>query len=210
MFPEKPFYHRDPTRNLVRFAEVWLDEYKEKVYRRSYFSPPDSFKNSKSLETRKELRRNLKCKPFDWFLETVFPQFSQPEDIEGQFGFLHSPNLEWCLAISSVGELIWEQCRFYLYTRPLEQLWELNSKGQIINFGSKGGLDIIVLPKIASGDQIRLHIVNRTEEIGLRAATSFRKINNQGDFFLKNEHFKKCLDRRIIKGDDRKRFSKNN
>jgi hypothetical protein len=133
------FYcYRDPTRNLARFAEVWTDDYKTKLYRRTTFTIPDSFKNSPSLQKRKDLRQNLKCKSFRWFLDEIFPQFVAPEDFAGQFGFLHSPNLEWCLAISAAGEIIWEQCRFQSYgSRPLEQLWELTSNGQLRSFGSK-------------------------------------------------------------------------
>ena len=141
VFPEKSFYRRDPTRNLARFAEVWLDDYKSKLYRRTSFAIPDSFKNSSSLQKRKELRQNLQCRSFRWFLDEIFPQFIEPEDKIGQFGFLHSPNLEWCLAISAAGEIIWEQCRFQSYgNRPLEQLWELDSNGQLKSFGQNDKL----------------------------------------------------------------------
>ncbi|CBY07652.1 unnamed protein product [Oikopleura dioica] len=141
VFPEKSFYRRDPTRNLARFAEVWLDDYKSKLYRRTSFAIPYSFKNSSSLQKRKELRQNLQCRSFRWFLDEIFPQFIEPEDKIGQFGFLHSPNLEWCLAISAAGEIIWEQCRFQSYgNRPLEQLWELDSNGQLKSFGQNDKL----------------------------------------------------------------------
>lgn len=56
--------------NLARFADVWLDEYK-----RIYFSrTPHSLAERTNVSDRMALRRNLKCKSFQWYLENIFPE----------------------------------------------------------------------------------------------------------------------------------------
>lgn len=62
-------------RNFKRIAEVWLDEYKEVLYsvdpnRYSKIDPGD-------LTKQKQLKKDLKCKPFKYFINEVAPDMAE-------------------------------------------------------------------------------------------------------------------------------------
>lgn len=64
-------------RNLVRVAEVWLDEYKELFYGHGDHLT-DQGLDVGNLTQQRELRKKLKCKSFKWYLENVFPDLKAP------------------------------------------------------------------------------------------------------------------------------------
>ncbi|KAG7221610.1 hypothetical protein INR49_017141 [Caranx melampygus] len=70
--------------NLVRAAEVWLDEFKWIFYRMdrkaALIYKENSFGN---VTERHELRQRLKCKDFSWYLDNIFTEAYVPE-IYGQ------------------------------------------------------------------------------------------------------------------------------
>lgn len=63
-------------RNSVRLAEVWLDEYKHYYYQRI----GDDLGEFGDVSARKQLRENLKCRSFDWYVRTIYPELFVPGD----------------------------------------------------------------------------------------------------------------------------------
>ena len=61
-------------RNSIRLAEVWMDEYKKYYYQRIGSDLGDFG----DVSDRLELRKNLHCKPFDWYIKTIYPELFVP------------------------------------------------------------------------------------------------------------------------------------
>ncbi|QQP35687.1 Polypeptide N-acetylgalactosaminyltransferase, partial [Caligus rogercresseyi] len=70
--------------NTARTFEVWMDDYK----RLFYLNRPD-LKNAEigDISERLRFRREKGCKPFKWFLDTVYPQKFIPDDPNNVRGY---------------------------------------------------------------------------------------------------------------------------
>jgi polypeptide N-acetylgalactosaminyltransferase len=68
------------TRNYKRVAEVWMDEYKEYLYRRDPIRY--NITDAGDLSEQFKVRERNKCKPFKWFMEKVAPDIAEKYPLE--------------------------------------------------------------------------------------------------------------------------------
>ncbi|KAK2115037.1 hypothetical protein P7K49_005662 [Saguinus oedipus] len=64
VLPLAPLHHA----NLKRVAETWMDEFAEYIYQRR---PEYRHLSTGDISAQKELRKQLKCKDFKWFMAAV-------------------------------------------------------------------------------------------------------------------------------------------
>ncbi|XP_060046896.1 probable polypeptide N-acetylgalactosaminyltransferase 8 isoform X2 [Erinaceus europaeus] len=77
-------------RNAVRVAEIWMDEHKSMVYLAWNLPLQNSGINYGNISSRVALRKNLKCKTFDWYLENIYPRLKPIHSIVG-YGRMKNP-----------------------------------------------------------------------------------------------------------------------
>ena len=85
-------------RNIIRTAEVWMDDYKKYYYAtQSSLAPIDLV----TLAERRKLRQKLKCRNFEWYMKTVLPEFIPPPLSAVYHGQVKSNYMGECLHIST-------------------------------------------------------------------------------------------------------------
>ncbi|XP_077182591.1 polypeptide N-acetylgalactosaminyltransferase 10 isoform X2 [Paroedura picta] len=120
------------ARNLKRVAEVWMDEYAEYIYQRR---PEYRHLSAGDVTAQKELRNNLNCKSFKWFMSEVawdLPKFYPPVEppaaawgeirnvgtglcADTKYGALGSPlRIETC--VKGRGEAAWNNVQVFTFS----------------------------------------------------------------------------------------------
>uniref|UniRef100_A0A8C5H946 Polypeptide N-acetylgalactosaminyltransferase n=1 Tax=Gouania willdenowi TaxID=441366 RepID=A0A8C5H946_GOUWI len=86
------------TRNQVRLAEVWMDDYKKIFYRRNKNAAVMASENKfGDISDRLNLRERLHCKNFTWYLNTIYPEVFIPDLSPEKYGALKNSGSNTCL-----------------------------------------------------------------------------------------------------------------
>uniref|UniRef100_A0A182KGJ9 Polypeptide N-acetylgalactosaminyltransferase n=1 Tax=Anopheles christyi TaxID=43041 RepID=A0A182KGJ9_9DIPT len=131
---------RDLTmRNSLRVAEVWMDEYAEFLYRlhpdyRTLLATRSAQPATAiNLDDRRQLRSQLGCKPFRWYLQHVFPEQDDPSEAQA---------MGWIQSESEAGKLCltWptrDRSLALLHCHGLggQQIWFHGGAGEITREG---------------------------------------------------------------------------
>ncbi|XP_056293444.1 polypeptide N-acetylgalactosaminyltransferase 5 [Pseudoliparis swirei] len=108
-------------RNLARVAEVWLDEYKDLFYGHGYHHLRDRKAiNIGNLTDQIELRKKLKCKSFQWYLDNVYPDMKPP--LVQAEGLVFNRGLRKCLTLQK-GSLSFDTCDLSSQSQHFNYTW---------------------------------------------------------------------------------------
>ncbi|OWF40365.1 Polypeptide N-acetylgalactosaminyltransferase 5 [Mizuhopecten yessoensis] len=87
-------------KNLMRVAEIWLDEYKDTFYRvtagRTQNFPQI---DNNAIMSQKNFLKSLHCKPFHWYLKNVLPEQKVPPIDAAFYGEITNGKTLACLAV---------------------------------------------------------------------------------------------------------------
>ncbi|CAH1791456.1 unnamed protein product [Owenia fusiformis] len=144
------------ARNTRRAAEVWMDEYKQ-----FYYAAVPSARNVPfgNLRGRVELREKLKCKPFKWYLDNVYPELRVPDKQDIAFGSIQQASQ----CMDTLGHFLDGVVGLYTcHNTGGNQEWALSKNNQI-----KHSDLCIALSNHVVGSPVKLHqcdSINRNQK----------------------------------------------
>lgn len=116
--------------NTARMAEVWMDDYKRLFY---LYRPDLKDANIGDISVRKQLREQLKCNSFHWFLKNVVPQkFILDEEVQA-YGRIKTAMRNYCFdnlnkPEDKAHDIGLYNCHNWLYA---SQYFSLSNKGEL-------------------------------------------------------------------------------
>lgn len=140
------------ARNTRRAAEVWMDEYKKYYYAAVPLAKNVPFGN---IDSRMELKKELQCKPFQWYLENVYPDLKIPDSQDATYGSIRQGGS--CL--DTLGHLVEGSVGLYsCHGSGGNQEWSLTRSGTI-----KHSDLCLALDSPNSGSMLILKICNNSD-----------------------------------------------
>jgi len=126
------------AKNLNRLAEVWMDEFKELYYQKR---PHARNMYYGDISQRIALRKRLKCKPFKWYLDNIYPDSQMPDLYPPAKGEIRNPNSGYCLDSMGIKDGNGKLGLFPCHGQGGNQFFIFSKNGEII-FEEENCLDV--------------------------------------------------------------------
>ncbi|CAD6188247.1 unnamed protein product [Caenorhabditis auriculariae] len=155
--------------NAARTAEVWMDEYKAFFYK---MVPAARNVDAGDLSARVQLRNNLQCKSFKWYLENIYPEAPLPSEFKS-LGAVTNEKEQTCLDTNGKkdGQPVGLQ---NCHGAGGNQAWALTGKGEIrsddlcLSSGAAYQIgDAVRMEKCSAGRSNPKHIFKLKSESGV-------------------------------------------
>ncbi|XP_046330870.1 polypeptide N-acetylgalactosaminyltransferase 5-like [Haliotis rufescens] len=124
-------------KNLMRVAEVWMDDYKEiflATQRYEAIMPEFTVSDLDSIKERKRLRQRLRSKSFRWFLKVITPDMKIPTKDAVNYGEIENALTHSCITATSGGVLTLSYRCFRHRILP-ENQFTIDKYGQFLHDG---------------------------------------------------------------------------
>lgn len=122
-------------KNLMRIAELWMDDYKKYFYAATYsWEFKHTFFTEKdviTLERRRQLKRDLKCKSFEWYHQNIVPEIPRPPDNAHYYGEPANEKSEACWFLDKTGYVGMTYFCFFHRTVP-QNLFHIDTEGRMM------------------------------------------------------------------------------
>ncbi|CAG5120831.1 unnamed protein product, partial [Candidula unifasciata] len=133
-------------KNTIRLAEVWMDNYKTYYYERFNFDLGDYG----DVTARKQLRKNLNCKPFSWYIKHVYPDLFVPGEATAS-GEIRSKARPMCIDSPSDHHSYHKPVNMWpCHNQGGNQYWMMSKAGEIRRddgcLDYAGGDNVIIYP----------------------------------------------------------------